>query len=55
MDFECLKVRVPKEYDKILTIKYGNYMTPDRVNYQYHGQLLIDAERPYQEVCNEQR
>lgn len=54
-DFECLTVRVPKEYDKILTINYGNYMTPDRVNFQYHGQLLIDAERPYQEVCNEQR
>lgn len=52
VDFEFLKVRVPKEYDKILTIRYGNYMTPDKVNFQYHGQLLLNPEKPYHEVCN---
>ena len=51
VDFEFLKVRVPKEYDKILTIRYGNYMTPDKVNFQYHGQLLLNPEKPYREVC----
>ena len=52
VDFEFLKVRIPKEYNKILTIGYGDYMTPDRINFQYHGELLINAERPYQEICD---
>lgn len=28
MDFENIKLKVPKEYDKVLTLVYGDYMTP---------------------------
>ena len=33
-DFEDIKVRVPKQYDKYLTMLYGDYMTPPPVEKQ---------------------
>lgn len=30
LPFETIEIRVPAEYDKILTVEYGDYMTPTR-------------------------
>lgn len=45
VDFEHLKVPVPKEYDKLLTVQYGDYMTPVKIP-TYHGMIIFDSETP---------
>ena len=45
LDFEFLKVPVPKGYDKLLTIKYGDYMKPAQIPND-HGKVIFDAETP---------
>lgn len=50
MDFENIKVPVPKDFDTFLRTQYGdNYMTPIKAP-TYHGELVFDTEHPYTEV-----
>lgn len=47
--FEGIKVRLPKEYDKWLTQVYGDYMQlpPQEKRVAHHYTEVIDTERPY--------
>lgn len=45
LDFEYLKVPAPKGYDKLLTIKYGDYMKPAQIPND-HGKVIFDTETP---------
>lgn len=45
LDFEYLKVPVPKGYDKLLTVKYGDYMKPSHIPND-HGEVIFDARTP---------
>lgn len=55
MDFEHIRVPVPKGYDLFLRTQYGDdYMTPQR-DPSYHGDLVFDLKRSYQEVLPEVR
>lgn len=47
--FENLQVPVPKGYDNLLTIQYGDYMTPPPVaeRGKKNNQIIFDTERPY--------
>ena len=51
LTFEGLDVRVPSEYDKLLTQIYGDYMTPPPVEQQvgHHYAEVIDLDKPYTE------
>lgn len=50
LDFENIKVPVPKEYDLFLKTQYGdNYMLPIKAP-TYHGELVFDTERSYMEI-----
>ena len=50
LDFENIKVPVPKEYDLFLKTQYGdNYMVPIKAP-TYHGELVFDTERSYMEI-----
>lgn len=51
LTFEGLTVRVPSEYDKLLTQIYGNYMTPPPPEQQvgHHYAEVIDLDKPYTE------
>lgn len=53
-DFEHIKIPIPKGYDRILRINYGDYMQPKRVA-TGHGTMLYDTERSYKEVSLPQR
>lgn len=46
--FEMLKVNIPVGYDAILTKLYGNWQTPN-VEPSTHGDVIFDADKPYQE------
>lgn len=46
MDFEFLKVPVPKDYDNLLTWKYGDWKTPLQFP-NYHGDVFFDVDKPY--------
>ena len=55
MDFEDMKVPVPKGYDKFLRTQYGDdYMTPVKAP-SYHGEVVFDTHRNYEEVLPEVR
>ncbi|MBQ7230958.1 MAG: LicD family protein [Oscillospiraceae bacterium] len=51
LEFEGLKVRAPKEYDKWLTQVYGDYMQlpPPEKRKGHHYYDVIDLEKPYTE------
>lgn len=50
VDFENIKVPVPKDFDTFLRTQYGdNYMTPIKAP-TYHGELVFDTESPYTEI-----
>ena len=40
---------IPKDYDKILTAQYGDYMTPVKAP-SMHGCVVFDTERSYKDV-----
>ncbi len=49
MPFEDIMMPVPSGYHEILTMQFGDYMTPVKAS-SYHGNFLIlDPERPYQD------
>jgi lipopolysaccharide cholinephosphotransferase len=55
IDFEYIKVPVPKKYHEFLTVQYGSdYMTP-RHDSTNHGELVFDTSRSYKEVLPEVR
>ena len=47
MPFEDILLPVPVGYDKILTLQYGDYMTPAKEPSMHGGFLVLDAERDY--------
>ena len=54
--FEDAEFFIPAEYDKILTVMYGDYMTPPPVAKQYsHGcgkeDIIYDIHTDYKEYC----
>ncbi len=51
--FMNLEVVIPKEYDKILTRQYGEYMKFKTGN--MHGELYLSADKPYPEYLEELR
>ena len=55
MDFENIKVPVPKEYDSYLRMMYGdNYMTPLQAM-SLHGEVFFDTEHSYQDYLPSHR
>ena len=48
MPFEFISLPVPKGYDNILRIQYGDYMQPVQ-GASGHGKVILDPERPYTE------
>lgn len=48
VDFEFLKVPVPKNYDRILINQYGNYMDFIK-NASCHGEVIFDIDKSYKE------
>lgn len=50
MDFEYIKLPVPKEYDAILRTHYGEYMELPPVEKRgQHHEILFDPDKPYTE------
>lgn len=54
LPFEDIMMPVPKEYDKILTTLYGDYMTPSNAP-TAHGSVIFDTDHPYAEVLDKMR
>ena len=55
LPFEGIMMPLPKEYDKILRLQYGDYMTPVKAP-SYHGRYwALTADRSYQECMRERR
>ncbi len=54
LDFEHTRIPVPAGYDKILTLEYGDYMTPRQAPCM-HGNMIHYTERNYKEVLEELR
>lgn len=46
MDFEFLRLPVPKDYYNLLTWKYGDWKTPMKFP-NYHGDIFFDVNKPY--------
>lgn len=49
--FESIEVPVPRGYENLLTIQYGDFMTPPPINERgrKNDQILFDTEKPYTE------
>ena len=55
LPFEDVMMPLPKDYDKILTLQYGNYMTPAK-SPSYHGSFWrLSADKSYQETLFENK
>ena len=52
--FENVKVKIPKEYDKILSKQYGNY-NEFKIGTSTHGKLYLSADIPYQKYLKKLR
>jgi len=51
--FECLMVPIPEAYDKLLTQRYGDYMTPVKEDIVATGKLwFVDTNHSYKDVVN---
>ena len=47
--YEMMEIRVPKNYDHVLTRMYGNnWRTPMQVG-TLHGDMIFDASKSYKE------
>lgn len=49
MPFEDIMMPVPSGYHEILTVQYGDYMTPVKAPTIHGDFLVLDTERPYQD------
>lgn len=49
VDFEYLKMPIPKFFDVILRAKYGDYMTPVQAP-SFHSGLVFDADNSYRDM-----
>lgn len=47
VDFEFLKVPIPRSYDEMLTQQYGDYMKPAKAPSMHGGFAILDPERSY--------
>lgn len=54
LDFEGLSMPVPKEYHKLLTVLYGDYMTPVMAASK-HGETIISPEIPSDQMIKKLR
>lgn len=53
LPFDGVEMPCPKDYDAVLKSMYGNnYMTPIQQS-SVHGDVIVDLDRPYQEVVKE--
>ncbi len=55
LPFEDIRIPVPKEYDKVLTVLYGDYMKPSKQPTYHGGYLAIDTEKTYEPYLQELR
>ena len=55
LPFEDMMMPLPKEYDKILRLQYGDYMTPVKAPSYHCGFLALTAEKSYQECLREMK
>ncbi len=57
VDFEDIKVRIPKDYDKYLTNLFGDYMTPPPIDKQvgWHHHKGCSLDIGYQEYMKKHR
>lgn len=53
--FEDIMMPLPKEYDRILRLQYGDYMTPVKAPSYHGGFWVLTADRSYQECLRERR
>lgn len=51
MDFEHIQIPVPTGYHKALTMQYGEYMTPKKIETN-HGSMQYDTERSYRDIAD---
>lgn len=49
--FEDIELPIPKEYDKLLTQQYGEYMIPVKANSE-HGKVIFNAFTSYKKYLN---
>lgn len=49
VDFEFMKIPVPKQYDVHLKNKYGDYMNPKQIP-NYHGDVYFDTKQSYKVI-----
>lgn len=54
LEFEYIKVPVPKKYDYVLKEQYGNY-SEFIIGNSEHGDVFFDTEKPYTYYLNEGR
>jgi lipopolysaccharide cholinephosphotransferase len=54
LDFEGLSMPVPKEYHNLLTVLYGDYMTPVMAASK-HGETIISPEIPSDQMIKKLR
>ena len=55
LPFEDMMMPLPKEYDQILTLQYGDYMTPVKAPAYHGGFLVLSADKSYQECLRERK
>ena len=52
MEFEYIRVRIPREYDKILRVHYGDYhILPPEDKRGMHHNIFFDPDVPYREYA----
>ena len=52
LPFQDMQIPVPKGYHELLTVMYGDYMTPVK-GWSLHDVLYFDCERSYKEVVKD--
>ena len=54
LPFEDLMIPAPKEFDKVLTAQYGDYMKPVKAP-SCHGEIIVDINTPYTKTLKKMR
>ena len=49
VDFEYIKLPIPKGYDEVLKDQYGEYMTPIKCP-TLHGYVVFDCDKDYRDT-----